>query len=77
MDSNDLTIVIVTFNSESKIYDCLKSIPKEVKILIVENSNNESFKKKLENQYQIQKINLFSLVSFFQIYFERLFLKDK
>ena len=52
MESADLTIIIVTFNSESKIYDCLKSIPKEVKILIVENSNNESFKKKLENQYQ-------------------------
>ncbi len=26
MDSNDLTIVIVTFNSELKIADCLKSI---------------------------------------------------
>jgi GT2 family glycosyltransferase len=52
MESVDLTIVIVTFNSESKIFDCLKSIPKETKIIIVENSNNEHFKKKLENQYQ-------------------------
>ena len=52
MESNELTIVIVTFNSESKIIDCLKSIPKNAKIIVVENSNNEDFKRNLENQYQ-------------------------
>ena len=52
MDSNDLTIVIVTFNSELKIADCLKSIENKAEIIVVENSNNETFKKNLENQYQ-------------------------
>ena len=51
MDSNELTVVIVTFNSELKIINCLKSIGNKAKIIVVENSNNEAFKKNLENQY--------------------------
>ena len=51
MESNELTVVIVTFRSELKIIDCLKSIPKNIKIIVVENSNNETFKRKLENQF--------------------------
>ena len=51
MYSNELTVVIVTFNSELKIADCLKSIENKAEIIVVENSNNEAFKKKLENQY--------------------------
>ena len=51
MDSNELTVVIVTFNSELKIINCLKSIGNKAKIIVVENSNNEAFKKDLENQY--------------------------
>ena len=39
---NDLTVIIVTFNTPKKmILDCLNSISKDVHILIVENS--ESF----------------------------------
>ena len=45
MESKDLTIVIVTFKSEEKISNCLKSIPNEIPVIIVENSNNENFKK--------------------------------
>ena len=52
MDSNELTVVIVTFNSELKIIDCIKSIENKAEIIVVENSNNETFKKKLENQYR-------------------------
>ena len=47
MESKELTIVIVTFNSESKIINCLKTIPYEVKKIVVENSKNEKFKKNL------------------------------
>ena len=47
----DLTIVIVTFKSEGKILHCLKSISSDVKVIIIENSKNESFKKKIENQF--------------------------
>ena len=51
MYSNELTVVIVTFNSELKIADCLKPIENKAEIIVVENSNNETFKKNLENQY--------------------------
>ena len=46
MESKELTIVIVTYKSEEKIFDCLKSISNEIPVIIVENSNNEDFKKK-------------------------------
>ena len=51
MESKDLTIIIVTFNSEKKIAKCLKSIPSEVNVIIIENSKNEDFKKNIENQF--------------------------
>tara|TARA_Y100001970_G_scaffold261508_1_gene344709 strand:- start:4188 stop:5087 length:900 start_codon:yes stop_codon:yes gene_type:complete len=38
---NDLTVIILTYNTSKKILsDCLKTIDKNVKILIVENSNH-------------------------------------
>ncbi len=51
MDSKELTVVIVTFRSESKIFDCLRSIRNLAEIIVVENSNNNDFKKKLENEF--------------------------
>ena len=52
MESNELTIVIVTFKSDKKIKDCLDSIPSEIKIIVIENSDNENFKKDIEMKYQ-------------------------
>ena len=46
MKPKDLTIVIVTFKSEEIILNCLKSIPPDISIIIVENSNDINFKKK-------------------------------
>ena len=51
MSHDKITVVINTFNSEDIIFHCLDSIAPEVKIIVVENSNNLSFKKKLENKY--------------------------
>ena len=51
MESIELSIVIVTFKSELKIFDCLKAIPKNIKVIVVENSNNDFFKKDLEKKY--------------------------
>ena len=51
MESKDLTIVIVTFKSENKIQNCLKSISNEIPVIVVENSSNETFKKKIENDF--------------------------
>ena len=51
MDSKELTVVIVTFRSEAKILDCISSIGGLAEIIVVENSNNINFKKKLENEF--------------------------
>ena len=52
MEYNDLSIVIVTYQSESKIFDCLNSIPKNIPIFVIENSNNHEFRKKIQNNYK-------------------------
>ena len=52
MESKELTIVIVTYKSEEKIFDCLKSIPNEFPVIIVENSKNKIFKTHIENTYK-------------------------
>ena len=51
MKLNDLTIVIVTLKSEEKIFSCLNSIPRELRVIIVENSSNMDFKKNIEKKY--------------------------
>ena len=48
---NNLTVIIVSFHSENKIFDCINSINKDVRIVVIENSNNQNLKKKLELTY--------------------------
>ena len=48
----NLTIVIVTLKSENIIDQCLETIDKKIPIIVVENSNNQKFKNKLESKYQ-------------------------
>lgn len=45
------TIVIVTFNSKI-IHKCIKTLHKKFRIIIVENSNNNKFKKDIERRYK-------------------------
>ena len=47
----NLSIVIVTYKSEMVVHDCIRSIDKDIKIIVVENSNNSKFKEKLEKDY--------------------------
>ena len=47
----NLTVVIVSFMSENVIHDCIQSIPEDIKIIVVDNSNNYLFKEKIEKQY--------------------------
>ena len=47
-----LTIVIVTFKSEKVIDNCIKSISDQIKIIVVDNSNDQSFKDSLEKKYE-------------------------
>ena len=51
MKLGDITFVIVTFNSEEIIEDCLNTLPKESKKIIVENSGNKNLKINLEKKY--------------------------
>ena len=58
MDYSKITVVINTFKSEDKIYNCLNSINSNIKVIIVENSNNIEFKKNIEKRYQNSKCYL-------------------
>ena len=46
MESKELTVIIVTYKSEDKIFNCLKSISNDIPVIVVENSNNLILKKK-------------------------------
>ena len=48
---NNITFIIVSFKSEKIIDDCLKSLPKNSKVIVIENSNNYNLKKSLELKY--------------------------
>ena len=51
MNNKKITIVINTFQSEDKIFQCLDAISSEFKVIIIENSNNKNFKEMLEKKY--------------------------
>tara|TARA_B100000780_G_C21124165_1_gene455728 strand:+ start:1126 stop:2013 length:888 start_codon:yes stop_codon:yes gene_type:complete len=46
------TAVIVTFKSENIIYKSLSKLPKNLKIILIENSNNINFKNEIENKFE-------------------------
>ena len=48
---NNITFIIVTFKSEHIIGECIESLPKNSKIIVIENSNNSDLKKNLEDKY--------------------------
>jgi len=48
----NLTIVIVSFNSGNIFYRCIKILNKIAKIICIENSDSEEFKKKIEKKYK-------------------------
>tara|TARA_Y100000590_G_C15739767_1_gene1019837 strand:+ start:4242 stop:5087 length:846 start_codon:yes stop_codon:yes gene_type:complete len=52
MSIKDITIIIATFKSIEKIADCLNSISSEAKILLVENSNDSTFKERIEKDFK-------------------------
>jgi len=53
---NNLTFIIVTFKSEHLIHECIKSLPINSKIIVIENSNNKELKKNLEEKYPKIKV---------------------
>ncbi len=52
MSLKDITAVITSFKSGNKILDCINSINPEIKILVVENSNDNDLKIRLNKDYK-------------------------
>ncbi|MDC3152453.1 glycosyltransferase [Pelagibacteraceae bacterium] len=48
MKNKDITAVITSFRSETKILNCVKSLGNDLKIIVIENSNDIKLKEKLE-----------------------------
>ncbi len=48
----NLSVIIVSFKSDHVIHQCINSIDKQIEIIIVDNSNNDEFKKLIEGQYK-------------------------
>ena len=51
----NLSVVIVSYISEEVIHNCINSIPKDINILIVDNSGNKEFKLSIEEKYSNAK----------------------
>jgi len=51
MNYKDITIIIVTFKSEKVIFDCLKSVKRVNNVIIVDNSNDKTLKKKILSKF--------------------------
>ena len=51
MNNKDITAIITSFRSENKILNCIKSLGKDFKIIVIENSNDNILKDKLEKDY--------------------------
>ena len=55
----DLTVVIVTFRTDKNIlFDCIKSIDKEIPIIIIENNNDKNLKNEVEEKFKNTKVIL-------------------
>ena len=51
MSIRDITIVITSFKSDEIIRNCLNSIGRQCKVILVENSNNSELKKSIEREF--------------------------
>jgi len=52
MKTFDLTVVITSFHSRDKIFSCIESVGKSIKIIVIENSNDETLKEEIYSKYQ-------------------------
>ncbi len=52
MKTFDLTVIITSFHSSDKIFSCIDSIEKSIKIIVIENSNDGKLKEEIHSKYQ-------------------------
>jgi GT2 family glycosyltransferase len=60
LSKQNLSAVIVSFKSDKVIDNCIRSIPKSIEIVVVDNSNSKTFKDNLEKKYSNVKCILSS-----------------
>ncbi len=48
----NLSVIIVSYKSEYVIENCINSIDNQIEIIVIDNSNNEYLKKKIESKYK-------------------------
>ena len=48
----NLSVIIVSYKSDHVIENCINSIDSEIEIVVIDNSNNDEFKKKIETKYK-------------------------
>ena len=48
----NLSVIIVSYKSDHVIENCINSIDSEIEIVVIDNSNNDKFKDKIETQYK-------------------------
>ncbi len=48
----NLSVIIVSYKSDHVIENCINSIDSEIEIIVIDNSNNDQFKKKIETKYK-------------------------
>tara|TARA_Y100000591_G_scaffold201746_1_gene174547 strand:+ start:662 stop:1516 length:855 start_codon:yes stop_codon:yes gene_type:complete len=51
LDLQDITFIIVTYKAKKVIFNCINSLPKFSKIIVIENSGDKELKKELESKY--------------------------
>ena len=58
LSRQNISLVIVTLKSESVIHECIESIDQNIPIIVIENSNDHEFKKKIESRYKNLKCHV-------------------
>ena len=48
----NLSVIIVSYKSDHVIENCINSIDREIEIVVIDNSNNDKFKDKIETKYK-------------------------
>jgi len=48
----NLSVIIVSYKSDHVIENCINSIDSEIEIIVIDNSNNDEFKDKIETKYK-------------------------
>ena len=58
MESNKITILIISYRSLEKLKNCIKTIGSNKEIIVIENSDNQQLKKSIESEHQNCKVVL-------------------